>query len=155
MFRKSRTPRALTAVAVAAALALAASACSSSGTKSGSSTTSGSAKGQTLVVETNPVATLTDTFNPFLQTSIGNQLNATGLIYEPLLQWNITKPNSYYPWLATSYNWNSTGTAITFKLRSGVKWSDGQAFTASDVAYTFNLMKQNTALNAAALPITS
>jgi peptide/nickel transport system substrate-binding protein len=156
MFRKTRTRRALAAVAVLTALTFTATACGSSGgSGSGGAKASTGAKGQTLVVETNPVATFTDTFNPFLQTSISNQLNATGLIYEPLLQWNITKPNAYYPWLAQSYTWNSTGTAITFKLRSGVKWSDGQAFTASDVAYTLNLMKANTALNASALPITS
>jgi peptide/nickel transport system substrate-binding protein len=29
---------------------------------------------------------------------------------------------------------------FTFKLRSGLKWSDGQALTADDVAFTYNLM---------------
>ena len=31
-------------------------------------------------------------------------------------------------------------TTVTWKLRQGVKWSDGSAFTADDVAFTFSLM---------------
>jgi peptide/nickel transport system substrate-binding protein len=49
--------------------------------------------------------------------------------------------------LAASYQWDSNGTSITFTLRDGVKWSDGQPFTADDVAFTFDLMKQNSALD--------
>ena len=52
------------------------------------------------------------------------------------------------------YKWNSDGTAITFTLRDGVKWSDGQPFSADDVAYTFQLMQNNKALNYSGLPIT-
>ena len=36
---------------------------------------------------------------------------------------------------------------LTFTIRSGVKWSDGQPLTANDVAYTFNLTKKNAALD--------
>ena len=31
-------------------------------------------------------------------------------------------------------------TTVTWKLKQGVKWSDGSAFTADDVAFTFSLM---------------
>src|SRR5678816_4105614 len=31
-------------------------------------------------------------------------------------------------------------TTVTWKLRQNVKWSDGSAFTADDVAFTFSLM---------------
>ena len=31
---------------------------------------------------------------------------------------------------------------LTFTLRDGVKWSDGQPFTAEDVVYTFELQKK-------------
>lgn len=152
MFRKSELNRTAGAGALIAALALTASACGSSPKPS---TNNGSGKSSaTLSIESAPVSPFTDNFNPFVQTSIANQVNATSLVYEPLLQWNITKANSYYPWLADSYTWNATGTAITFKMHAGVKWSDGTALTAKDVAYTFNLMMQNKALNANGLPIT-
>ncbi|MBS2963852.1 ABC transporter substrate-binding protein [Actinocrinis puniceicyclus] len=153
MFRKSVHPRALAGAAAITALALTASACGSS--PKPSSTNAGGAKSSTLTIESAPVSPFTDNFNPFVQTSIANQVNATSLLYEPLLQWNITKANSYYPWLADSFTWNSTGTAITIKLHAGVKWSDGQPLTAKDVAFTFNLMKATSALNANGLPIVS
>src|SRR5437762_10355742 len=44
--------------------------------------------------------------------------------------------------LATNYQWNSANTQVTFTIRQNVKWNDGQAFTADDVAFTFNLIKQ-------------
>ena len=36
---------------------------------------------------------------------------------------------------------------LTFTIRKGVTWTDGQPFSAADVAYTFNLLKDNPALD--------
>lgn len=41
------------------------------------------------------------------------------------------------PALAESWETSPDGLAWTFKLRRGVKWQDGQDFTAADVAFTF------------------
>jgi len=149
MFRKSEFPRAAAGAAALVALALTASACGSSPKPASAAKSS-----KTLTIESAPVSPFTDNFNPFVQTSLANTVNATSLVYEPLLQWNITKADSYNPWLADSFTWNSDGTAITFKLHAGTKWSDGQALTAKDVAYTFKLMKDIKALNGTGLPIT-
>jgi peptide/nickel transport system substrate-binding protein len=43
------------------------------------------------------------------------------------------------PDLATTWQWNEDGTALTFKLRQGVKWHDGMPFTAKDVLCTIDL----------------
>jgi len=40
---------------------------------------------------------------------------------------------SIVPDLATSWSWNEEGTELTLPLRQGVKWHDGQPFTANDV----------------------
>jgi len=40
--------------------------------------------------------------------------------------------------LAESWSWDATKTRLTFKLRQGVKWHDGKAFTAKDVQCTWN-----------------
>lgn len=45
------------------------------------------------------------------------------------------------PELATSWAWNADKTVVTFKLREGVKWHDGQAFTAKDVLCTMDLLR--------------
>jgi len=81
-------------------------------------------------------------------------VGAVGMIYEPLMFFNTAKSGDVQPWLAQSYTWGAGGTSITFKLRGGVSWNDGKPFTAADVAYTFNLDAQDTALNTYGLPIT-
>jgi peptide/nickel transport system substrate-binding protein len=45
------------------------------------------------------------------------------------------------PELAESWNWNEEGTELSFRLRGGVKWHDGQPFTAADVKCTWELLK--------------
>src|SRR5947209_9799460 len=37
---------------------------------------------------------------------------------------------SIVPDLADSWSWNADGTELTFRLHQGVKWHDGQPFTA-------------------------
>src|SRR5712691_1772011 len=49
------------------------------------------------------------------------------------------------PDLATEWSWNEDGTALTFKLRQGVKWHDGKPFTAQDVKCTWDLLLDNVA----------
>src|SRR5260370_2355677 len=63
------------------------------------------------------------------------------LVYETLYFVNVND-GSFTPMLATSYQWNSDNTQVTFAIRQNVKWNDGKPFTANDVAFTFNLMKQ-------------
>ena len=64
-----------------------------------------------------------------------------GLVYETLYFVNVND-GSFTPMLATSYQWNSDNTQVKFTIRQNVKWNDGQPFTADDVAFTFNTMKQ-------------
>ena len=156
--RSLHSHRRLFAVAAAGVLAAGLAACSSSGSSSSSSasgTSSSSATGKTLVMESSPETTITQAFNPFATTQAAYGMGATGLIYEPLIQFNLVSPPKYYPWLATSYAWSNGGKTITFAIRSGVKWNDGQPFTPADVAYTFNMVKANAAVNLNGLKISS
>jgi len=125
-------------------------ACSSS-----SSTTSPGAAGATLVMESSPETAITQAFNPFVATQAAYGMGATGLIYEPLIQFDLAAPPKYYPWLATSYAWGNGGKSITFTIRSGVKWSNGKPFTPADVAFTYNLVKANASINLGGLALTS
>ena len=47
---------------------------------------------------------------------------------------------SIVPDLATDWAWSEDGTELTFRLRQGVKWHDGQPFTANDVKCTWDLL---------------
>src|SRR5215813_11271570 len=47
--------------------------------------------------------------------------------------------DSIVPDLATGWSWNEDGTELTFTLRQGVRWHDGQPFTARDVLCTMDL----------------
>jgi peptide/nickel transport system substrate-binding protein len=44
------------------------------------------------------------------------------------------------PDLATEWAWNEDGTALSFRLRHGIKWHDGKPFTAADVKCTWDLI---------------
>jgi peptide/nickel transport system substrate-binding protein len=130
--------------AAAAVLALGIAACGSTPSSSGSG-----AQSKTLTVVTTPISPMTDNFNPFVPTATGYVTHAVNLYDEPLMVFN-TQNSSQAPTheLATGYAWSDGGTTLTVTTRSGVKWSDGKPFSASDVAYTFNLIKNNAALNA-------
>jgi peptide/nickel transport system substrate-binding protein len=105
---------------------------------------------------------MTRVFNPFLPTSAlglaGNAVasgSSSGFIYEPLVQVNYVKSNGDIPWLATSWTWGNGGKTLTWHLRQGVKWSDGQPFTSADVLFTYQLMAKYPALNLTGITFTS
>jgi len=52
---------------------------------------------------------------------------------------------SIVPELATSWSWSEDGVQLVFRLRQGVRWHDGQPFTARDVECTWNLLLGRTA----------
>jgi peptide/nickel transport system substrate-binding protein len=113
---------------------------------SSTTTTQNASGARTLHVLPSPGQPIVDLFNPFFDANHNGEWGAAGLMYEQL--WfidGLTGQNQ--PWLATSYQFNSSLTQLTFNLRQGVKWSDGQPFTSQDVVFTFNLLKQNPALD--------
>jgi peptide/nickel transport system substrate-binding protein len=120
-----------------------------------SAVTASAAKSRILTEENNVGVTFTDNFNPFNSGSFVSQMASKSLTYEPLFEFDTLKANTQYPWLATKYAWSNGGKTLTFTLRHGVKWSDGKAFTAADVAYTFNLIGQNPADNYSGVPAMS
>ncbi len=101
-----------------------------------------------------PNGTVTESNNPFLGTSAGASLGYRWTIYEPLGMWNNVKPaDPAKPWLARDIKWAADYKQLDVTIRDNATWSDGQKLTADDVAYTFNLIKSNEALNIFALPI--
>ena len=83
-------------------------------------------------------------FSPFNPNS---NFLSVGPVYETLMFVDTLQNAKTTPWLATSYAWSDDNKVITFMLRKGVKWTDGTAFTAGDVAFTFNMLKKDPALD--------
>jgi peptide/nickel transport system substrate-binding protein len=146
--------RSVAGIAAAAIVCGGLAACSSSSSPS-SGKGSSSASTATLTMESSPETTITQAFNPYDTTQAAFGMGATGLIYEPLVQFDLANPTVQYPWLATSYAWADGGKQITFTIRSGVKWNNGTPMTPADVAFTFDLIKKNAAINLGGLTISS
>lgn len=64
-----------------------------------------------------------------------------GLVYETLFSYN-PLTNEYGPWLAESGEWVSDNEYVV-KFRKGIKWTDGEPFTAHDYVFTYELAKGN------------
>jgi len=124
----------------AAALLLLLAACGSGPASQSRATTN------TLRVVHAPGQTNPDLFNPYFDDNHGADYGAQGFLYETLYIVNLYNGNEI-PWLASSYAYNQALTTITFHLRPGIKWNDGQAFTSADVVFTFQLMQQHPALD--------
>ncbi|MCW1300846.1 MAG: ABC transporter substrate-binding protein, partial [Candidatus Parvarchaeota archaeon] len=80
-------------------------------------------------------------FNPFSPLAAGQNM-----VYESLFYVNSSN-GIIQPLLGTTYSWNDSYLSLTVNLRNGVKWSDGVPFSANDVVFTFNLLKQYPALD--------
>ncbi|MEO3754102.1 ABC transporter substrate-binding protein [Streptomyces sp. B6B3] len=91
--------------------------------------------------------------NPLLDTSASASLGYRAMIYEPLAVTNSVRPEQDpKPWLAESWEWNADHTEVALTIRSGPTWSDGETFDAADVAFTFEMLMGNDALNMYSLP---
>ena len=116
--------------------ALVLSACTSA-SQPGASTAPSAAQGGPVAGGTVTIPIGADpTLNPWSPNAFVESLFINRAIFE-----GITKPGKDLapaPDLAESWTIAPDGLSWTFKLRSGVKWSDGQPFSADDVAFTFN-----------------
>lgn len=132
--------RRLTKFGVIVALSLLAAACSSS-PSTGPSTSGASG---TLTIDNESGGNWTCDFNPFNLSYISFSL---GTVYEPLVFVNTLQSGKESPLLATKWAWSNGNKTLTFTIRKGVKFSNGTPLSASDVVYTFNLLKQNKVLD--------
>jgi peptide/nickel transport system substrate-binding protein len=140
---------------LAAAACLALAACSSSGSPSGGSSGGSGGGSQTaLVIEDNTSSTaFTNNFNPFDAGDFVLSQNAASFIYEPLMQINSLKSSQPpIPWLAQKFDWSNGGKTLTISLNPAAKWSDGTAVTSADVAFTYQLVTTNSAMNLQGVP---
>lgn len=84
-------------------------------------------------------------FNPF---DLGGRRQSTmDFVYEPLVIFNDYDSGKPIFRLATGYKFSDDLKSITYTLRDGVKWSDGQPLTSADMKFTLELMLKNPAVD--------
>ncbi|MBI4081524.1 MAG: ABC transporter substrate-binding protein [Candidatus Lambdaproteobacteria bacterium] len=79
------------------------------------------------------------------ETAVTESPFALGPVYNSVVAFDLFKtPESLetiVPELAESWAWDASGTALTFRLRPGIRWHDGKPFTGRDVKYTFDAIR--------------
>ncbi len=76
------------------------------------------------------------TFNPQVPNNLSTSMVLSRLL-SSLVNFN-PKTELFEPALAKSWTVSEDGLSYTFHLRKGLLWSDGQAFTAEDIIFTFD-----------------
>jgi len=82
-----------------------------------------------------------DNLNPFIGYSTSSYL-IYHLNYDQLTGYK-AEDVTPAPDLAVSWSHDKSGKVWTFKLRQGVKWQDGEPFTAADVVFTYDYIIKN------------
>ncbi len=81
-----------------------------------------------------------NSFNPFLPGTTSR--TGYNFLYEPLYYYNAFR-DEVIPWIATGHEFNDDYTELVVRIREGVEWSDGTPWTAHDVVFTVNMLKDN------------
>lgn len=82
------------------------------------------------------------TFNPQVPNNLSTSMVLSRLL-SGLVNFN-PKTELFEPALAKSWTVSEDGLSYTFHLRKGLLWSDGQAFTAEDIIFTFDCILSET-----------
>lgn len=145
----------LAAITVVAALAL--TGCSTSGDTKETPDATGapsSTPGAALTIAKPDGAIATESNNPWVGDSSALKLGYINSILEPLAIVNLVDASAkVQPWLASELAWSEDFKSLELTARDGVKWNDGEDFTAEDIAYTFQLLKDKPELDTASLGI--
>jgi len=105
----------------------------------------GTAPPGVLVVSQEQQSSWIRNFNPLTTASAVRWPTLAG-VYEPLFVFNSVK-SEFVPWLAVAYEWRESNMVLRVTTRDGVRWSDGEPFSARDVSFTFDLVRRFPALD--------
>ena len=115
------------------------------GDKNQDTQTTGEMAAKDEVVVTMPISSEPEAgFDPAFGWGAGEH------VHEPLIQSTLTvttKDLQIGKDLATDYSVSEDGMIWTVSIRDGVKFTDGEALTASDVAFTYNNCKEKSTVN--------
>lgn len=96
---------------------------------------------ETLVVETDVTPTVFDKANPFVPGGTQWGSGWHQIAYE--WDWYINRvTGEIIYWRITGWEYYDNCTRFVIHIRNGVKWNDGEPYTADDIIFSINLKKQ-------------
>jgi len=78
-----------------------------------------------------------------IQRSVNDWGNPSHINYENILGKDPTNPTKVLPNIAKDWELSPDAKSLTLYLRKGMKWSDGQPFTADDIVFWYSDVLQN------------
>ena len=99
----------------------------------------------TLTALPKQVPAWVENYNPFNAST--RLPSVVDFVYEPLVVFSQLRGGEPNYRLATDHAFSEDLSQLTFTLREGVTWSDGEPFTAEDVVFTFEMVLGNPALD--------
>ena len=110
----------------------------------GAMTADASAENGEVIVTMPPTSEPESGFDPAYGWGAGEH------VHEPLIQSTLVRTDrelNIVNDLATAYSCSQDGLTWTVDIRGDVKFTDGEPLTASDVAFTYNLCRDNSSVN--------
>ena len=77
----------------------------------------------------------------YFATSEGLASRLARYSLEAMININPDEPTEVWPWLATGWEVSDDKLTYTYTLRQGVRFADGRPFTAKDVVFSFDVMR--------------
>ena len=82
-----------------------------------------------------------ENWNPYLLPSVSHQRDVMEFTINEMLFYTNLNTGELIPWQGESFSYADDFLTATIKLRDGVKWSDGTPFTADDVKFTLEALR--------------
>lgn len=143
-------------IVVSVVTAFALSGCTGTEASTVSSAPPAAKAGAALTIAKPDGAIATESNNPWVGDSSGLKMGYINEILEPLAMVNTIDPSApVIPWLASDIKWADDYKSVVVTARDGVKWSDGQDFTADDIAFSYQMFIDHPELDTAALGLKS
>ncbi len=96
-----------------------------------------------VVTPIHEIGTYGGTLRRSNSADVGRENVLERTLSENLLGWERPIPQTIEPNLAEDYEFQDDGRTVVFRLRRGLRWSDGHPFTADDILFWYEDMQLN------------